>query len=80
MSFDLCYVLIPRFILLFFVLYLFSCFVFFAFYFVWLFILLHVLFIFMYIVVFFLFVNKFTDHCHQVKTQLKLTNFISYIQ
>jgi hypothetical protein len=37
-----------------------------------------VLFLLMYIVVSFLSVHKFTDHCHQLETQLQLMNIISY--
>jgi hypothetical protein len=38
-----------------------------------------VLFLLMYIAVSFLFAYKFTDHCHQVETQLQLIYIISYI-
>jgi hypothetical protein len=32
----------------------------------------------MYIVVYLLFVYKFTDHCHQIETELQLRNIASY--
>jgi len=37
-----------------------------------------VLFLPIYIVIYFLFIYNFTDHCHQVETQLQLINIISY--